>query len=67
MANWLVIVHMHASYTLINAFIFKQLQAKHDFIEQELAKGKQRENVMEVELKGLRDEVSFVPYISAHA
>ena len=34
-----------------------QLQAKHDFIEQELTRSKQKENLMEVELKGLREEV----------
>ena len=34
-----------------------QLQAKHDFVEQELAKNKEREKVMAVELGRLREEV----------
>ena len=34
-----------------------QLQAKHDFVEQELAKNKEREKVMALELGRLREEV----------
>ena len=34
-----------------------QLLAKHDFIEQELTKSKEKEKVMAVELARLREEV----------
>ena len=42
-----------SSYTLHSI----QLQAKHDFVEQELAKNKEREKVTAVELGRLREEV----------
>ena len=60
MANWLDSLHIIMHDLIIYSTMFNhiQLQAKHDFIEQELSRSKQKENLMEVELKGLREEVS---------
>ena len=49
---------MCISYNSQYTLYFIQLQAKHDFVEQELAKNKEQEKVMAVELGRLREEVN---------
>ena len=61
MENWFVLIYILIYIISVHIHVHtlhsKQLQAKHDFVEQELAKNKEREKVMAVELAKLREEV----------
>ena len=69
MENWFVFIYIliYIISIHIHTLHFIQLQAKHDFVEQELTKSKEREKVMAVELGRLREEVRNCIYTGIYS
>lgn len=44
----------------LHSYRFIQLQAKHDFVEHELTESKEKEKMMAVEIRTLKEEVIFI-------